>query len=97
MDLTCAFYCQVTSAEGAGLKRGTRITLFLKDDAKDLADDKKLGSLIKQYSEFIQFPIRLWQSSVKNEEVSNLPVLSIQKAKSFILKILCCSAHMRQV
>lgn len=28
-----------------------------------------MGELIKQYSEFIQFPIRLWQSSIKTEEV----------------------------
>lgn len=59
----------MTSDDDSDLKRGTRITLFLKEDSKEMADDKKLGSLIKQYSEFIQFPIRLWQSSVKNEEV----------------------------
>ena len=56
--------------EGEPLSRGTRVTLHLKEDAKDLADDKKLGDLIKQYSEFIQFPIRLWQSSTKSNQVS---------------------------
>lgn len=60
---------QITADKSNDLKRGTRITLFLKEDAKELADDKKLGELIKQYSEFIQFPIRLWQSKVKTEEV----------------------------
>ncbi len=60
---------QITEDKAADLSRGTRITLFLKEDAKELADEKKLGELIKQYSEFIQFPIRLWQSSVKTEEV----------------------------
>ena len=60
---------QVTRESGGDLKRGTRITLFLKEDSKELADDKKLGSLIKQYSEFIQFPIRLWNSTVKKEQV----------------------------
>lgn len=34
------------------------MTLHLKEDAYELADEKKLGDLIKQYSEFIQFPIR---------------------------------------
>ena len=61
---------QITEDKSGDLQRGTRITLFLKEDAKDLANEKKLGELIKQYSEFIQFPIRLWQSSVKTEDVS---------------------------
>ena len=43
---------------GDVLKRGTRVTLHLKEDAYELASEKKLGDLIKQYSEFIQFPIR---------------------------------------
>ncbi len=48
---------------GETLKRGTRVTLHLKEDAYELADEKKLGDLIKQYSEFIQFPIRQAGSS----------------------------------
>ena len=51
------------------LKRGTRITLHLKQDATDLADAEKLGALIKQYSEFIQFPIKLWASKTDYEQV----------------------------
>ena len=51
------------------IKRGTRITLHLKDDANDIADPVKLGSLIKQYSEFISFPIQLWTTSEKPKEV----------------------------
>ena len=47
-------------AEGDRLERGTRVTLHLKDDAAEYAGDKKLGALIKQYSEFIAFPIKLW-------------------------------------
>ena len=43
---------------GDVIKRGTRVTLHLKEDAYELADEKKLTDLIKQYSEFIQFPIR---------------------------------------
>jgi len=42
------------------LERGTRVTLHLKDDAAEYAGDKRLGELIKQYSEFIAFPIKLW-------------------------------------
>ncbi len=46
--------------DGEPLTRGTRVTLHLKEDAAEYASDKKLGSLIKQYSEFIAFPIKLW-------------------------------------
>ncbi|CAD6579331.1 MAG: Heat Shock Protein [Alectoria sarmentosa] len=54
---------------GEPLKRGTRVTLHLKEDAYELADEKKVGELIKQYSEFIQFPIRLWTTKSEQEKV----------------------------
>lgn len=44
----------------ADIARGTRITLHLKDDAVELADENKISSLVRQYSEFISFPIKLW-------------------------------------
>lgn len=54
----------------ADIARGTRITLHLKDDAVELADDNKISSLIKQYSEFISFPIKLWATKqVPKQEV----------------------------
>lgn len=51
------------------ISRGTRITLHLKEDCKDLADPVKVSSLIKQYSEFISFPIRLWATKQNPKEV----------------------------
>ncbi len=51
------------------LPRGTRITLHLKDDAVELADDNKLSSLIKQYSEFISFPIKLWATKQTPKQI----------------------------
>jgi heat shock protein beta len=53
---------RVREEAGGDLARGTRITLHLKEDAAELADEAKLGALIKQYSEFIPFPINLWAS-----------------------------------
>ncbi|KFM24018.1 Heat shock protein 83-1 [Auxenochlorella protothecoides] len=53
------------------LKRGTRITLHLKEDAKEFADAAKIEGLLKQYSEFISFPIKLWTTSFVNEQVQN--------------------------
>ena len=64
-----AAHVQVKEDDAADLQRGTRITLHLKEDAKDLADAQKLGSLIKQYSEFIQFPITLWASKTEYDQV----------------------------
>ncbi|KAK9804487.1 hypothetical protein WJX73_008885 [Symbiochloris irregularis] len=55
--------------EGEPLKRGTRVTLHLKDDAVPMASATKLGELIHQYSQFIQFPIALWTTRQESEQV----------------------------
>ena len=55
--------------EGNTLGRGTEITLFLKDDAKEYLDADKLEGLIKKYSEFITFPIYLYKSHTETVEV----------------------------
>ncbi|WP_419174550.1 molecular chaperone HtpG [Desulfosediminicola sp.] len=60
-DGTGAF--SITEMEG--LRRGTRIIVELKDDAKDYATKWKVESIIKQYSAFVPFPIKL------DEEVVN--------------------------
>lgn len=45
---------------GATLKRGTTISLYLKDEAKDYLEVNTLKNLVKKYSQFINFPIMLW-------------------------------------
>jgi heat shock protein beta len=50
----------ITEEDARDIARGTRITLHLKDDATDIGNSTKLSALIKQYSEFISFPIKLW-------------------------------------
>ncbi|KAA0151541.1 hypothetical protein FNF27_07113 [Cafeteria roenbergensis] len=52
---------------GDTLGRGTEITLYLKEDAAEFADETKLRDLLKRYSEFITFPIYL--ESTKTEEI----------------------------
>ena len=54
---------------GNTLGRGTEITLYLKDDAKEYLDADKLEGLIKKYSEFITFPIYLYKSHTETVEV----------------------------
>ncbi len=48
-----------TITECPGLHRGTRIIIELKDDAHDYARKWKVESIIKQYSTFVPFPIKL--------------------------------------
>jgi molecular chaperone HtpG len=46
-------------APAADLPRGTKITLELKDDAKDFAQEPTVERIIQRYSSFVPFPIEL--------------------------------------
>jgi len=59
----------VKEDDAQDLGRGTRITLFLKEDALEYADHMKLRDLIQQYSEFIGFPINLWTTKTVTKQV----------------------------
>ncbi|WP_333870296.1 molecular chaperone HtpG [Desulforamulus putei] len=48
-----------TIAEAEGLRRGTKITLYLKEDAREFAREATVKRIIKQYSGFVPFPILL--------------------------------------
>lgn len=61
------------------VSKGTKITLKFKEDCKDFADPHKIKSILKKYSNFVDFPIyvndekvnvvqAIWQK--KKEEVS---------------------------
>jgi len=60
-------------SEGAGefaispaenVLRGTRIVLHLKDDAKEFCDRFKVESIVKKYSAYLMFPIKLNKSLI---------------------------------
>jgi len=60
-------------SEGAGefsispaehVLRGTRIVLHLKDDAKEFCDRFKVESIVKKYSAYLMFPIKLNRSLI---------------------------------
>ena len=54
---------------GATVGRGTRVTIFLKQDAFEFAEEERVRNLIKKYSEFINFPIYLRVSKEVTKEV----------------------------
>jgi len=54
---------------GNTLGRGTRVTLHLKDDALEFVEQDKIKNLVKRYSEFINYPIKLYVSKDVQKEV----------------------------
>ncbi|KAM0871736.1 hypothetical protein ACQ4PT_039190 [Festuca glaucescens] len=52
------------------LTRGTQITLFLREDDKyEFADPTRIQGLVKNYSQFVSFPIFTWQEKSRTVEV----------------------------
>ncbi|XP_021867040.2 heat shock protein 90-6, mitochondrial [Spinacia oleracea] len=51
------------------LPRGTRITLHLKGDAKQFAHPERVQKLLKNYSQFVSFPIYTWEEKGFTKEV----------------------------
>eukprot|EP00929_Paragymnodinium_shiwhaense_P015898 TRINITY_DN1239_c0_g1_i11.p1 TRINITY_DN1239_c0_g1~~TRINITY_DN1239_c0_g1_i11.p1 ORF type:complete len:759 (+),score=267.80 TRINITY_DN1239_c0_g1_i11:106-2382(+) len=60
---------QAPDAEFFGQASGTKIVLHLKEEAQEYLDSGKLSDLLKKYSEFITFPIELWNEKVQYDQV----------------------------
>mmetsp|Transcript_32551 Transcript_32551/g.54502 ORF Transcript_32551/g.54502 Transcript_32551/m.54502 type:complete len:709 (+) Transcript_32551:113-2239(+) len=61
----------ITDAPDAGLKRGTRIILHLKEDMSEYLEEKRIKDLVKKHSEFIGFPIMLYTEKTTEKEVTD--------------------------
>lgn len=59
----------IKDPRGDTLGRGTRVTLYLKDDAAEFVEQEKIKNLLKKYSEFIGYPIKLYLSKDVREQV----------------------------
>ncbi|KAI3953650.1 hypothetical protein MKW98_017474 [Papaver atlanticum] len=52
------------------LTRGTQITLYLREDDKyEFAEPTRIQGLVKNYSQFVSFPIYTWQEKSRTVEV----------------------------
>jgi len=56
---------------GNTLKRGTRVTLYLKDDAIEFVEQDRIKKLVQKYSEFMNFPIKVYVSKQVTTEVDD--------------------------
>lgn len=63
----------IQDPRGNTLKRGSQISLYLKDEAVDFLEEDTIRNLIKKYSQFINFPIHLWASKEVEEEIEIEP------------------------
>ena len=54
---SAAAYTVEKDSEGNTLGRGTLVRIYLKEDALEFLNHKKVSKLVKRYSEFIDFPI----------------------------------------
>jgi molecular chaperone HtpG len=62
---------QVTKVADAGVARGTRIVLHLKEDQLEYLEERRLKDLIKKHSEFIGYDIELQIEKTTEKEVTD--------------------------
>lgn len=59
----------IEDPRGDTLKRGSTVSLHLKEEAQDFLEEDTIKQLIRKYSQFINFPIYMWSSKTVEEEV----------------------------
>ncbi|TVU87902.1 molecular chaperone HtpG [Vreelandella titanicae] len=62
---------EFTVADIERAQHGTEITLHLKDDAKEFADDYRLQGLVRKYSDHIEVPVRMPKTETAKDDEGN--------------------------
>merc|ERR1712179_230365 len=73
--------------DGTPLGRGTRISLYLKEDCKNYLEEKTIKDLIKKHSQFIGFPIALQVTKEEEKEIEEEKNVEKEEKKDDELKI----------
>lgn len=53
------------------LTRGTKITLYLKEDQTDYLEERRIREVVKKHSQFIGYPIKLLVEKERDKEISD--------------------------
>uniref|UniRef100_A0A1I7U8G4 Heat shock protein 90 n=1 Tax=Caenorhabditis tropicalis TaxID=1561998 RepID=A0A1I7U8G4_9PELO len=53
------------------LTRGTKITMFIKEDQVDFLEERKIKEIVKKHSQFIGYPIKLVVEKEREKEVED--------------------------
>lgn len=57
-----------TVSEGTREKRGTVVTLHLKDDASEFLEEFRIRSLVKKFSDFVEHPVVMGEETVNTRK-----------------------------
>jgi molecular chaperone HtpG len=72
---------EFTVADIEKADRGTEITLFLRDDEKEFADDWRLRSIVSKYSDHISIPVMMYKEEVPESQGPDGEKVPAQPAK----------------